>query len=150
MGSPLRTLSSSRFLFYFFFCTFLVPKFFGCTELSIMAVFVPSLSNDRRLCSRPTLASQPQSSLCISCYLKMQDFYKKNVILYEDKRFCSTLYCSSAPPWTDNVADSNWVLPNHQGLGSKTLLFLLFLSSVNELSSVRPSIPGQRDREGGT
>lgn len=143
MGSPLRTLSSSLFLFSSF-CTFLVPKFFGCIELSITPVLfhvhtTAAVHVDARPCP------QPQSSLCTSCYLKPQDFYK-NVILYEDKRFCSTLYRSSAPPWTYNVAD-----PKPPTVGLQTLLFSSFLSSVNELSSVRlsvhPSIPGQCDWE---
>lgn len=89
----------------------------------------------------------PQSSLCISCYLKTPDFYK-NGILYKDKRFCSTLYRSSAPfPWTDNVADSNWALWNHQPLGSK---LCSSHPSSHQSVSCRPSVPGQCDWEGGT
>lgn len=105
-----------------FFCNaFLVPKFCHCKELSTMPIiiimiiiinyellYLQSLYEQSILSMfhvRPSERSQ--FSLCISCCLRFQKekkkitiarFLQKCLFLYENKRFCSTLYHGSPPP----------------------------------------------------
>lgn len=102
-----------------FFCNaFLVPKFCHCKELSTMPIIMIMIIINYELLYLQSLYKQSilsmfhvrpsersQFSLCISCCLRFKKnkksiarFLQKCLFLYENKRFCSTLYHGSSSP----------------------------------------------------
>ncbi len=104
----------------------------------MLITFKASTSNvycQRPSCQRPYM--QSQFSLCISCCLKMQDFYKNVCFCTRTRSF--VVLCIMVAPllWTRYVADTNSALKLSQlsATGLQTLLCRVHSSHQPEIQS---------------